>query len=260
MSDSPALLVERHDAVCTISLNNAPMNPIGGRQVEALEQLLPELAVDVSVRAIVIKGGGDKHFSVGANLTEEHSTENPASEEFTIRRVALFNPIEGMKKPVIAAIKGYCLGGGMELALSCHFRIAEEGAKLGLPEVNLGLAPMWSGPSRILRLVGRANALELMLSGDRISAARAHSIGLVNKVVSAEMFEQTVNELATMLSEKPPLSVAAIIQFVYQSQDLTRAESLQKELDLFKGLLGTKDNIEGVSALFKKRKPVFIGE
>ncbi len=257
--DSP-LIIERQHPVVFIQINNPPMNPIGVAQVEALEQLLPELALDQSVRAIVISGAGGKNFSVGANLKEGQIAFETGPKKFIEQRISLFNFIEAMEKPVIAAIRGYCLGGGMELAMSCHFRIAEQSAQLGLPEINLGIAPLWSGVSRILRLTGRAQALEMLLLGKHISAEKALQFALLNEVAAAEMFEQRIKDFAGELAEKPPMAVAAILRVVNHSRDLTLEDSLAYELEAFDQLSGSKDNIEGVTALFEKRKPVFSGE
>ena len=259
MSDS-ALIVTQQAYVTKIELNNPPMNPIGVAQVAALEKLLPQLAQDKSVRVIVISGAGGKNFSVGANLKESPFTLEAGPKAFSVQRIQLYNQIEAMEKPVIAAIRGYCLGGGMELAMSCHFRVAEEGALLGLPEIDLGVAPMWSGASRALRLVGRSNALDLLLLGRKITAAEALTMNLVNQVASVDDFAESVNQLAQQLAAKAPLAVAAIIRVLNQSQDLDLDKALSVELDEFCSLAGTKDNIEGVTALFEKRKPVFTGE
>lgn len=257
---SEAIRVSHSHHITTITLNNPPMNPIGIAQVEALQALLPTLAKDKDVRAIVIKGAGGKNFSVGANLKEGHLALEHGPKAFVEQRINLFNQIEALPKPVIAAINGYCLGGGMELAMSCHFRIAASSAELGLPEVDLGVAPLWSGASRVLRLVGRANALDILLRGHRMPASKALSLGLVNEVVEADQLEGAAQQLAQELAEKPPLAVAAIIKVVNRSQDLSLQDALADELEQFSSLSGTKDNIEGVTALFEKRKPTFIGE
>lgn len=257
---STGLIVSQDNGIATIALNNPPMNPLGVAQISALEALLPTLSSDPTIRVVVIRGAEGKNFSVGANLKEGDAAIEHGPKVFVAQRIALFNQIEALEKPVIAAIQGYCLGGGMELAMSCHYRIAAEGAQLGLPEVNLGAAPLWSGASRLLRLVGRSHALDLLLRGRRIGADEAYRMGLVNQLSSEQHFDGAVLELAEELAAKPPLSVASIIRVINQSQDLSLEKALEVELDDFSELAGTRDNIEGVMAMFEKRKPVFTGE
>ncbi len=267
MSDNAqALLIERQQQVLVARIKQSPMNPIGVAQVAALNALLDDMAADDSVRAIVIRGadpaesGRPTHFSVGANLKEADAAAEAGPKAFVAQRIALFNRIEAFEKPVIAAIEGYCLGGGLELAMSCHLRIASSMAQLGLPEIDLGAAPMWSGAARVLRLCGRGAALELLLRGQRVDASRALQMGLVNEVHEAAQFDQAVDALAQELAEKAPLAMAAIIRVINHSQDHDITAALDYELDAFSALAGTKDNIEGVTALFEKRKPVFVGE
>lgn len=258
MSDQ-AIVFKQQGYVATLGLNNPPMNPLGAAQVAALEKLLAELAVDKTVRVIVIKGEGNKHFCVGANLKEaDLAADDPKA--FVQRRLQLFNQLAALEKPVIAAIQGYCLGGGLELAMACHFRIADTSASLGLPEVNLGVAPLWGGVSRLLRLAGQPRALDLLLSGRKLNADEALAINLLSQQVAADSFDAEVHTFAEMLAAKPPLAVAAMLRVITQSQDLPLATALDIELDELSPLTGTKDNIEGVTALFEKRQPVFIGE
>jgi len=255
-----AILVETVDAVTTLRLNDPPHNAIGVAHVEALEGLLPELAGDRDVRALVICGAGNSNFSVGANLKEGARAVETGVKEFVGRRLRLFSAIEEFEKPVIAAIRGYCLGGGLELAMACHFRIADFTARLGLPEVDLGAAPMWGGVNRLLRLVGRAQTLDLVLRGIRIDGVRAQTIGLIHELVEVKAFDTRVNSFARELAEKPPLAVAAMLRVTKQGADRLLCDALEYELDEFSKLGGTKDNIEGVRAFFEKRKPHFTGE
>ncbi len=260
MNETNCIVLSQQGHVSTIQLNDPILNPIGVAQVEALEQLVPELASDKSVRVIVLRGAGNKNFSVGANLKEGHLAMEVGPKKFVAQRVRLFNAIEALEKPVVAAIQGYCLGGGMELAMSCHFRIADTSAQLSLPEVDLGAAPLWSGASRLLRLVGRAHALDLLLRGRRVEVQEARRIGLLHEVHDRADFEQALEALASELAAKPPLAVAAMIRVINRSQDLPLQQALDVELEQFSALAGTKDNIEGVRALFEKRPPRFIGE
>jgi len=259
MSEITSILVEQVKGVMTIQLNAPPMNPIGAGQVEALEQIVPSVAADKTVRVVVIRGAGDKNFSVGANLKEGHTANALDLKEFCSRRIRLFNTIEGLEKPVMAAVRGYCLGGGCELAMSCHFRIADHTARFGLPEIDLGVAPMWSGASRLLRLVGRADALDLLLRGRHVDAIEAFRMGLVNTVCEPGSFDEMVSAIATELREKHPLAIAALIRVINRSQDLPLNQALDHELNEFKKLSETQDMAEGISARLEKRKPRFAG-
>ena len=259
MPEDSALIIEEGGPIVTLRLNDPPLNPIGVAHVAALGSCLPRLDADPKVRVIVIRGEG-VNFSVGANLKEAGIVLEVGAKKFVKERMDLYASIEAMSKPVIAAIRGYCLGGGLELAMSCHLRIAEEEAQISLPEIDLGAAPMWSGAGRILRLVGRTDALDLLLRGRRIDAREAARMRLVNEALPADDFEDAVQELARELAAKPPLAVAAILRVVNRSRDLPLDQALAEELEEFSRLAGTQDNIEGVRAMFEKRRPRFVGE
>ncbi len=259
MSEVSGILVEQKGGVMTVQLNAPPMNPFGVRQVEALEELVPSLAADKTVRVIVIRGAGDNNFSVGANLKEGYAARPRDLKEFCSRRIQLFNAIENLEKPVIAAVRGYCLGGGCELALACHFRIADHTARFGLPEIDLGVAPMWGGSSRLLRLAGRAHALDLLLRGRHVDAAEAFRMGLVNTVCEPDSFDESVSAIATELTEKHSRAVAAIIRVINRNQDLPLNLAIENELEEFRKLSETQDMSEGISAKLEKRKPRFAG-
>ncbi len=251
--------IEQKDNVVTIGLNSPPYNPISTQTVERLESLLLQIKEDNTVRVAVIQGAGDRSFSVGADLKE--FSKGVLDMDAVIRkRLDVFRLIEHLGKPVIAAICGYCLGGGLELALSCHFRLAAENARLGLPEINLGTAPSWGGGQRLLRLVGRSEALNLLLRGHQIDGMEALRIGLVNQVHGDDGLKDAAQLLAVELSEKSPLTVSTIMDYLMAGEDMPLAEALAFESKSVRGLVGTKDNVEGISAFLEKRKPVFTGE
>jgi enoyl-CoA hydratase/carnithine racemase len=235
-----AVLVERSGQVATLLLNDPPHNPIGQAQVGRLAALAVELGADRSVRAVVLKGAGTRSFSAGANLKEVSSAVG-MRENFQ-QRVDAFAAVERMGKPVVAAIRGTCLGGGLELAMSCHFRIAAADARMGLPEIKLGIGPAWGGVQRLARMVGRSRALDLLLRGRHIDAREAFEMGLVNEVCDPEALDERAGRFAGELAEQAPGAV------------------LRHELDAMAALAGTPDNIEGIKAFFEKRKPVFRGE
>jgi enoyl-CoA hydratase len=255
----PGIEQQQQGRVLTLTLNNPPYNPIGVEQVAGLQTVMTSSAKDDSVRAIVIRGAGEQHFSVGANLKQADKIAEMGSHAFSAERQVLYQQVEDMAKPVIAAIRGYCLGGGLELALAAHFRIADSSARLGLPEINLGIAPMWGGVYRTVRTVGPARGLEMLLTARHIPAQQALQWGLVNQVHEPDQLEVAVSAFASDMAARAPLAVAAILGVVNAQQDMTPRQALEYELSEFDKLSGTHDNIEGVTALFEKRKPVFLG-
>ncbi|WP_279245890.1 enoyl-CoA hydratase/isomerase family protein [Candidatus Litorirhabdus singularis] len=244
-----------------LSLDNTPYNPIGVEQVAALDEAVTRLGADRSVRAIIINGAGGKHFSLGANLKQADAIAAAGSLAFCQQRHDLYRRIELLEKPVIASISGYCLGGGLELALACHFRYADASARLALPEVELGTAPLWGGAYRVVRTVGRAAGLDMLLTGRHVEADEALRLGLLHQCYENHSeLEAGVWASAEALAAKAPLAVAAILRVVNGQQGMGPEEALSFELQEFDKLSGTRDNIEGISALFEKREPHFVGE
>jgi enoyl-CoA hydratase/carnithine racemase len=253
--------VERSGAVATVVLCDPPHNPLSMAMVDRLEEVIPQLGSDRAVRAVVITGAGDRTFSVGADIREfGKAAMDVGMRAFIDQRLRVMAAVENLPKPVVCAIRGACVGGGLELALSCHFRIAAEGARLGLPEIELGIVPAWSGTQRLTRTVGRAHALDLMLRARKIGAEEAHRIGLVHEVCTAEVLLDRAQALAGELAEKPPLAVAGILEAVIQGGPLPLEEGLALEYRAVERTAGSRDAVEGVRAFFEKRKPVFKGE
>jgi enoyl-CoA hydratase/carnithine racemase len=250
----------REGAVATLTLQNPPYNPIGAAQVAGLREAMTRLAGEREVRVILVSGAGGEHFSVGANLKEMEQVAAVGSLKFCAERHALYQQIEDMPKPVIAALRGYCLGGGLELALACHFRLADSTVQLALPEVDLGAAPMWGGAFRIVRAIGRARGLEMLLGGRRVGAGEALNWGLLQRVFETGELDAEALNYATNLAAKAPLAIAAMLKVVNAQQDMPPLDALEYELREFDKLSGTRDNIEGVTALFEKREAVFTGE
>lgn len=262
--DSPAsekVLVQRSGAVARVVLNDPPHNPLSMAMVDRLEELAPQLARDRELRALVITGAGDRTFSVGADIREfGKAAMEVGMRAFIDQRLRVMSAIENLPKPVVCAIRGPCVGGGLELALSCHFRIAAEGARIGLPEIELGIAPAWGGTQRLTRTVGRAHALDMILRARKIGAEEACRIGLVHQVCAPDQLLDRAVALATELAEKPPLAVAGILEAVIRGGELSLEEGLALEYQAVERTSGSKDTIEGVRAFFAKRKPVFKGE
>jgi len=214
--------IERDGGVATVVLDDAPNNAISLAMVDSLERLVAELGDDAGVRAIIITGSGDRAFSVGANIKEFGvAIESIGLERFIAQRLAVIAAIENLGKPVIAAINGLCIGGGLELALGCHFRLASRGARMGLPEIELGIVPAWGGTQRLTRTVGRAHALDMMLRAKLIEADEALAIGLVNSLHPADELGAAARALADELAAKAPLAVAGILKAVVGGGELS---------------------------------------
>ena len=263
ITEKPHLLLERDDAIATISINDAPWNRMSLEFIDELEKVIDGLAVDKSVRAIIITGEGDEHFSVGMNLKQMMGKAGDKGMIMAIldQRLRVLSTIENLDKPVIATLFGYCLGGGLELPLACHFRLAAEtDAKIGLPEMDLGTVPAWGGSARLVRCVGRMHALDMILRARKISGPEAYRIGLVNEVVPNDRLKARAREIALELASMPPLALSEMLRCVVRYGDRPLQEGLFEERRAVLRTMGTRDNIEGMTAFLEKRKPVFTGE
>jgi len=256
----PALLVERDGAVETFIINDAPRNRMGLDFMDALEAEVERVAKDASVRAIVIRGAGDQNFSVGMNLKQlPEGIERMGSPEAVFdQRLRVLAAIENLPKPAIAVLYGYCLGGGLEVPLACHFRLAaEEGARIGLPEMDLGTVPAWGGSARLTRCVGRDHALDMILRAKKISGPEALRIGLVNEVWPlAELFDRA-HALAQELAEMPAAAVAGVLHCVVTAGEKSLEEGIAEERRAVMATMGSADQREGMMAFMEKRKPRF---
>ncbi len=263
MSDAHTepVLVEQTGAIATLTLNAPPHNPMGLAMIDRLETLIPQLGADNAVRAIVLTGAGERTFSVGADITEFGTAlEKMGLKDFIGQRLRIMDLVENLPKPVVCAIRGACVGGGLEIALSCHFRIAAEGARIGLPEIELGVVPAWGGTQRLTRTIGRARALDMMLRALKIGAEEALQMGLVHAVCKPEALLDRARSLAEELAAKPPLAVAGILKAVIEGGALPLDEGLALEFEALEGTSGSKDAQEGIMAFLEKRKPNFTGE
>jgi enoyl-CoA hydratase len=254
------LLLE-HDGPVTVIAVNRPrtFNSLDVATIYDLLECFYQLTQQESVRAIVLTGIGEKSFVSGADIQEIHDLDLHSGKELSARGNRLFSMIEKMNIPVIAAVNGYALGGGCELAMACHLRIASENARFGQPEINLGLIPGYGGTQRLPRLIGRGRALELLLTGKILTAAEAHQWGLVNAVVPPADLLPAARKLAQDLSEKPRLASSAILEAVDTGLQLGLDQGLKVEENLFAYCCGTEDMKEGTSAFLGKRKPDFKG-
>jgi len=254
------LLVERDGGVLTITINRPKvLNALNAATLAELDQELAIARDDAAVKAIILTGGGEKSFVAGADINELAVQTPVGGREHARHGQSLFDRIERLGKPVIAAVNGFALGGGCELAMACTMRIAADTAKFGQPEINLGLIPGYAGSQRLPRLVGRGRALELLLTGNQISAEEAHRIGLVNKVVPAASLQAEAKALATLLASKAPVAVRYILEAVAGGLEMKFADAQDYEATLFGLVSTTEDMREGTKAFLEKRKAEFKG-
>ena len=233
------------------------LNALNRQTLEALDAAFAAAATDAGVRAVVLTGSGPKAFVAGADIAEMNGLTAIEGREFSLLGQRLMRRIERMPKPVVAMVNGYALGGGLELAMACHLRIAADCARLGQPEVNLGLVPGFGGTQRLLRLAGRAAALELCLLGAPVDAMRALQLGLVNRVVPAAELEAETMKLASQLAAAAPLALRGVLDAVLLGGECGIEEGLQFETAQFALLFASEDMREGTTAFIEKRKPQF---
>ena len=259
MSESP-LLIDTQDGIRTITVNRPDkLNALNSATLDALHQAFDEAAMDATVRVVVLTGAGEKAFVAGADISEMNGLTPVEGRDFSLRGQRMMRRIERMPKPVIAAVNGFALGGGLELAMCCHLRIAADTAKVGQPEINLGLIPGFGGSQRLLRLAGRAATLELCLTGAPIGAERARELGIVNRVVPAADLMGEATKLADQLANAAPLALRAMIDCVNIGGECGIEEGLEYESAQFGLVFSTDDMREGTSAFLEKRKPAFAG-
>ncbi len=255
------LLVERDAAVAVVTVNRPKvLNALNAPTLDELRRIVLALKHDESVRAVIVTGAGEKAFIAGADINELAQQTPVSGRDHALRGQHVLDLIEHMGKPVIAAINGYALGGGCELAMACTLRIAADTARLGQPEINLGLVPGYGGTQRLARLVGRGRALEILLTGDQITAEEAWRLGLVNRVVPAAELLVEARRLAAALAAKAPVAARYIIDAVNKGLQLPLPEAQVFEATLFGLVASTDDMREGTRAFLEKRKPEFKGK
>ena len=254
------LLVERDNAVLIVTINRPEkLNALNTKTVTELGQVMQEAKGDAGVRAVILTGAGEKSFVAGADINELAVQTPVSGREHARQGQAVFDRIEALGKPVIAAVNGFALGGGCELAMACTMRLASDTAKFGQPEINLGLIPGYAGSQRLPRLIGRGRALELLLTGAQISADEAHRIGLVNRVIPAAQLMTEARALAQTLASKAPVAVRYILEAVAGGLEMKLSDGQIYEATLF-GLVSTTDDMrEGTRAFLEKRKATFQG-
>ena len=259
MSDSP-LSITTADGIRTITVNRPDkLNALNSATLDALHAAFDDAASDSAVRVVVLTGAGEKAFVAGADISEMNGLTPVEGRAFSLRGQRMMRRVEKMPKPVIAAVNGFALGGGLELAMCCHLRIDADTAKVGQPEINLGLIPGFGGSQRLLRLAGRAATLELCLTGAPVNAERARELGIVNRVVPAAELMAETTKLATQLANAAPLALRAMLDCVNIGGECGIEEGLEYESAQFGLVFSTDDMREGTSAFLEKRKPEFKG-
>ena len=254
------LLLDRDGSVASLTVNRPKvLNALNLQTLDELRRAILDLKHDDTVRAVILTGAGDKSFVAGADINELAVQTPTSGREHAVRGQHVLDLIEHMGKPVIAAINGYALGGGCELAMACTMRIAADTAKLGQPEINLGIMPGYAGTQRLARIAGRGRALELLLTGDQISAQEAHRLGLVNRVVPAASLMAEAKALASALAGKAPVAVRYILEAVHKGLEMPFPQAQIFEATLFGLVASTDDMREGTKAFLEKRKPEFKG-
>jgi len=258
--DFKNILIERKDKLEVITINRPNvLNALNDETISELHQALREIFKDEQVRVVIFTGAGEKAFVAGADIGELKVCDALSGHRKSINGQRLLYHVENMEQVAIAAINGFALGGGCELALACDIRIASENAKLGQPEVNLGIIPGYGGTQRMARLVGKGKAKELIFTGDMIDAAEALRIGLVEKVVPQAELMKTAQEMAAKIISKGPLAIKAAKRAINLGLDVDLKSGLEYEAMEFSSICATEDKTEGTSAFLEKRKPNFRG-
>ncbi|MDA3897846.1 MAG: enoyl-CoA hydratase-related protein [Desulfobacteraceae bacterium] len=251
------LIYDKKDSIGLVTINRPPANSWSLAAMEDFEKILDEIENDHDIRVVIITGAGEKCFCAGMDVADAVKSPGLGDKGRT-----LWRRVDRFEKPIIAAINGHALGGGLELALSCHFRIMADSlkAKIGLTELNLGIIPGWGGTQRLYRIVGKAKALDMILFSKRLNAKEALEIGLVNKITDPETLMDDSFGFAQILAKRPPLAVSSLLKAmsagIYEGLD----QGLAMEKEGSTVVAGSEDAIEGFTAFFEKREPVFKGK
>jgi enoyl-CoA hydratase len=260
MADLKYVIVDTRGDVAVITVNRPDkLNALNAETVNELRAALEQVANDDAVRAVLLTGAGEKSFVAGADIAELAKMTPLSGIDVSRQGQDTFRFLETMRKPVIAAVNGFALGGGLELALACHFRVASENAKFGLPEVKLGIIPGYGGTVRLPRVVGRGRALEMILTGEMLDAQEAFRIGLINHVYPQSELLGAAEQLAKKIAANGPVAIALAIEAVDHGYHASTEDALRLEANLFGLLASTQDMREGMGAFLEKRKADFHG-
>jgi enoyl-CoA hydratase len=261
MADTNNILSEEQDGILYLTINReSKLNALNFETLEEIRNIFNEVSDNKEIKGVIITGSGEKAFIAGADISEIAELNELNARKFAENGQEIFNLIENCHKPVIAVVNGFALGGGCELAMACHMRIAVTNAKFGQPEVNLGIIPGYGGTQRLTYLIGRGKANELMMTGDMIGAEEAKSLGLVNHVLSSkEAAIEKAEEILKKIISKAPLAIGMIVDCV-NAVYISDENGFQTEANSFARCVKSGDYKEGTSAFLEKRKPVFKGE
>lgn len=255
------LIVSLSDGIASVTINRPDkLNALNAQCKSELKDVFTNLRTNPDVDVVILTGSGEKAFVAGTDIGELTPLNAETGKEFAANGQAIFDLIQHLGKPVIAAVNGYALGGGCELALACHIRIASENAKFGQPEVSLGIIPGYGGTQRLARLIGIGRAMEMILTGNQIDAQEALRIGLVNKVVPLAELLPTAEAIARSILSKGQLTIRMAIKAVNATMEVPLSEGLKIEAAIFGECCSTEDFKEGTTAFMAKRKPVFKGK
>ena len=255
------ILLEKKNAMAYVTVNRPKvLNALNMATIEELRQAFHDIKNDVAIRVVIFTGAGEKAFIAGADISELATRDPMTGKETTQRGQNVLNLIENLGKPVIACINGFALGGGCEMAMACTMRLASENAKLGQPEVKLGIIPGYGGTQRLPRLVGKGIAMQMLLAGEMITAQEAHRIGLVNEVVPAAVLIPRAEAIAAKIIANAPLAVQYVMEAVNKGIEMSLSEGLYLEAVLFAVACATDDKKEGTTAFLEKRSPQFKGK
>jgi enoyl-CoA hydratase len=259
MSQYQSIRVEIENNIAILSLNRPEkLNALNIKCLQEMSEALRDIEHDDNIRCLVITGSGDKAFAAGADISELYNLTVPKAEEYAELGQRVFGRIEDFKKPVIAAINGFALGGGAELAWACHMRLASDNAVFGQPEIDLGLIPGFGGTQRLVKLVPKIIATEFLLTGEKFSAAKAYEFGLINHVTTQNELLPAAKKLAATIASKPGRAVNLLMRAIRESANMKMPDGLRLEADLFSQCVNTYDYKEGTSAFLEKRPPRFI--
>jgi len=250
------LQVELEDRIAIVTINHPPANALNQATLQELEQAVDELEQNPLVKVIIVTGEG-RFFIAGADIKEFTQLNGDNAQLLAEKGQRLFDKLEGLTKPVIAAINGACLGGGLELAMGCHIRLAAVEAKIGLPELNLGLIPGYGGTQRLPRLIGRGRATQMILTSEMIDGNEAYRLGLAEAVYPVEQLLAEAKKLAHTIAQKSSVTMKLALAAIHEGASLELEAGLKREAELFGEAFGTEDVKEGVAAFIEKRKPQF---
>jgi len=254
------IVFEKSEGIATITLNRPEaLNAFSKEVVDEVLQALQDVRNDENIRVVVLTGAGERAFSAGADIKAMKGMNALKARELSLMGEKLCRAFEDSEKPVIAALNGYALGGGLEVAMSCDLRIASETSRMGQTEINIGLIPGWGGTQRLTRLIGRTKAKELIYTGKMIDARTAEQLGIVNMVVPADKFRETVRQFALDLATKAPVALRVAKSLIDKGAEIGLDSALALEREGFGVVASTDDLQEGVSAFMEKRKPDFKG-